>query len=55
MIFAGLKLECTASIGPAYWHLSQESCTITERAPEYTGWMSGGQYQIVSILIRAIE
>ena len=42
----GLKLECTASIGPAYWHMNQESCTVTERAPDYTGWMSGaGQWQ----------
>lgn len=37
----GLKLECTASIGPAYWHMNQESCTVTERAPDYTSWMSG--------------
>ena len=39
--FVGLKLECTASIGPAYWHMNQESCTVMERAPDYTSWMSG--------------
>ena len=37
----GLKVECTASIGPAYWHASQETCTVTEQKPDYTSWISG--------------
>jgi len=38
--YTGLKLECTASIGPAYWHLSQETCLVTEPAPDLTSWIS---------------
>ena len=34
-------MECTASIGPAYWHASQETCTVTEQKPDYTSWISG--------------
>lgn len=36
----GLKLECTASIGPVYWHASQETCDITEPQPDFTSWIS---------------
>ena len=38
----GLKLECTASIGPVYWHETTESSSVVDRAPDYTSWISSG-------------
>jgi len=36
----GLKLECTSSIGPAYWHVSSDACAVLEPQPDYTSWIS---------------
>jgi len=36
----GLKLECTASIGPIYWHATQETSQVTLPQPDFTSWIS---------------
>lgn len=38
----GLQLECTASIGAVYWHATQETCQVSAKPRELTGWMSSG-------------
>lgn len=36
----GLRLECTASIGPVYWHATQETCQVAAKPRELPQWMS---------------
>ena len=43
---AGLKLECTAAIGPVYWHETTETSSVTDRQPDYTSWISSGQHSL---------
>ena len=43
---AGLKLECTAAIGPVYWHETTETSRVTDRQPDYTSWISSGQHSL---------
>jgi len=35
----GLRLDCTASIGPVYWHSTQEVAVVNDRI-QFTSWMS---------------
>jgi len=36
----GLRLECTASIGPVYWHATQENCQVAPKQRELPQWLS---------------
>ena len=40
----GLRLECTASIGPVYWHATQETCQVAAKPRELPQWMSSATY-----------
>jgi len=41
----GLRLECTASIGPVYWHATQETCQVAAKPRELPQWMSSDTYK----------
>lgn len=40
---SGLRLECTASIGPVYWHATQETCQVSAKPRELPSWMMSSQ------------
>ena len=39
-VSTGLRLECTAAIGPVYWHATQETCQVAAKPRELPQWMS---------------
>lgn len=38
---AGLRLECTASIGQVYWHITTETCQVSAKPKEFASWITG--------------
>lgn len=54
---AGMRLECTASIGQVYWHTTTETCQVSAKPKEYASWITGGsaktnpQWTHISILL----
>jgi len=48
----GLRLECTASIGPVYWHSTQESASVTARVKDLHTWgVAGGDQGCLSTVL----
>lgn len=39
---AGMKLECIASIGQVYWHVTTETCQVSAKPKEFASWITGG-------------